>query len=541
MNKFALRWNLSSLITATILTLPLWVLVAHIFIPGNENWSHLLQNVLQEYVTNSILLMTGVAVGTLVLGVTTAWLVSHYKFFGSRWLLWALLLPLAMPAYIIAYTYTGLLEFEGPVQTYLRWLVGPEISQIFPEIRSLGGAILIFSFVLYPYVYLLGRSAFGSHTIHALEVSRTLGAGPFKSFFKIALPMARPALIAGITLAMMETLADFGAVQHFSVDTFTTGIYRTWSGLGDTTTAIQLSLVLLTFVTILITLERWSRKQQQYFSGSSQYKKSDLIELTGKKNLLAFIACFTPILLGFILPSLQLLTWSITTAETQLNGHFLTLSFNSLILASSTALIAVCLAIFLNYAKRLHPNRSMKLSVQFAHLGYAVPGTVLAIVVLVPLTWFDHHLDTFLSEHFQISSGLLLSGSLFALIFAYVVRFMSVSLQSVDSGLARIKPAMDDSARLLGANAWTLIRRIHFPLMRTSVLTAFILVFVEVMKELPTTLILRPFDFDTLSVRAYEMASDERLADAGLPALMIVITSLIPVIILSKLMDKKDV
>ena len=533
-------WLISTLFVAFVLTVPIWVLASFIFESGNDNWQHLIDTLLADYIVNSLLLMLGVTVGSLVLGVPTAWLISHYQFTGSRWLHWALLLPLAMPAYISAYTYTGLLEFEGPVQTVLREAFGFGISLWFPEIRSVGGAILLFSFVLYPYVYLLSRSAFGSSSQKALEVSRTLGASPVKSFFQVALPMARPAIIAGVTLALMETLADFGAVQHFGVDTFTTGIYRTWSGLDDTNTAMQLSLVLLTFVGVLILVERWSRKQQRYYVGDVKTDATEFVPLTGKKNVLAFTVCFLPIAFGFLVPSGVLLYWAITTAETNLNSDFFELTWNSFSLALMTAIATVAVAVFLAYAKRMSHLTSVKQFVQVAHLGYAVPGTVLALAIIIPLAWFDKTVDDFFYENYEISTGLILSGTLFALVFAYMVRFLSVALQSVESGLARIKPTMDDSARTLGASSWTIIGRIHLPLMSTSLITALILVFVEVLKELPTTLILRPFNFDTLSIKAYEMAADERLADAGLPALLIVLSSLIPVIILSKLMDKRS-
>lgn len=531
-------WLFLSVAIAALLTVPIWVLVSFIFEPGNENWAHLADTLLAEYVINSIVLMVGVTIGTLVFGVPSAWLISHYEFTGSRWLHWALLLPLAVPAYISAYTYTGLLEFEGPLQSILRAEYGRQVSNWFPEIRSLGGAIVLFSLVLYPYVYLLSRSAFGSQSQQALEAARTLGAGPFKRFRKVAIPMARPAIIAGVTLALMETLADFGAVQHFGVDTFTTGIYRTWSGFDDTTTAAQLSLVLLAFVGLLILLERWSRKQQRYFVNDSQPNKTQLRTLSGKHNWLAFGFCLLPVMLGFLIPSGQLLYWSFTTADTNWNSEFFSLAWNSFYLAFITALVTVFIAVLLAYAKRISPTPQVQYSVQLAHMGYAVPGTVLAIAVLIPFAWIDRSIASFMADNFEISTGLLLSGTLFILVFAYSVRFLAVALQSIDSGLQRIKPTLDDSAKTLGASSWKIINRIHLPLMHSSLIAALLLVFVEVLKELPTTLILRPFNFDTLSIRAYEMASDERLADAGLPALIIVLTGLIPVVLLSKIMEK---
>ena len=487
--------------------------------------------------------MFGVSIGTLFFGISSAWIISQYNFFGHRVLHWALLLPLAMPAYIIAYTYTGLLEFEGPVQTFFRDLVGISfMSNWFPEIRSLGGAIVMFSLVLYPYIYLLARGAFLGKNQAIIQVSKTMGASPSCIFFKVALPMARPAIITGLTLALMETLADFGTVQYFGVPTFTTGIYRTWTGFGDTTTTAQLSLLLLAFVITLILIELWSRKQAKYFTQPAKQNEIEpLTKLTGRKALFAFTLCSLPILLGFIVPASQLLAWSISTAETAFNSSFYQLIWNSFYLAFITATIAVVLAVLLGYSKRIQQSKLIKTLVRATTLGYAIPGTVIAIAVMIMFTSIDSSLDKLMLDNFNISTGLLLSGSLFVLIFAYVFRFLSISLQTIDSGLSKIKIAMDESAISLGASRGKTLFKIHLPLLQTSLITAFILVFVEVLKELPTTLILRPFNFNTLSVRAYEMASDERLADAGLPALLIVLTGIVPVIILSKIIGKNNV
>jgi len=525
---------------ALLLTMPMWILVSFVFEPTNENWQHLTETLLSEYIINSLWLMLGVTFGTLLLGVPTAWLISQYQFFGKGFLHWALLLPLAVPAYIIAYTYTGLLEFEGPVQSYLRGVFSTQtVNAWFPEVRSLGGAIVMFSLVLYPYVYLLSRAAFSNHSQQALEASKILGAGPVRRFFKIALPMARPAIIAGLTLALMETLADFGTVQYFGVPTFTTGIYRTWTGFGDTTTTVHLSLILLAFVLVLMLVEFWSRKQAKYFAtNTSGHAKSRFIQLKSWQSITAFIFCLLPILFGFLLPALQLLYWAITTAQSEFNAEFIQLIWNSFFLASVTSVVVLVLAVFLVYAKRIQNHASTNYAVKIATLGYAIPGTVIAIAVMIPLGWLDNTLDTLMRDWFGISTGLLLSGTLFALVFAYSFRFLSVALQTVDSGLNQVKPSMDESARTLGASRFNILKNIHLPLIQTSLLTAFILVFVEVLKELPTTLILRPFNFNTLSVRAYEMAADERLADAGLPALLIVLTSMIPIIILSKLIGR---
>ncbi|WP_238696391.1 ABC transporter permease [Thiomicrorhabdus sediminis] len=532
-------WFMATLLITLLLTTPLWVLLSFLFEPTNANWAHLADTLLPDYIINSLWLMFGVTIGALLLGVPSAWLISQYQFPGKDVFHWALLLPLAMPAYIIAYTYTGLLEFEGPVQSYLRqFFAAQTVTSWFPEVRSLGGAVVMFSLVLYPYVYLLARAAFAANGQQLMNASRTLGCGPYQSFFKVALPMARPAIIAGLTLALMETLADFGTVQHFGVDTFTTGIYRTWTGFGDTTTTAQLSLLLLGFVLTLMLVEHWSRKKAQYFSQGRKSNDNSLNVLNGRQALIAILICSMPILFGFIVPGLQLLYWAFTTAEYGLNSEFIGLIWNSFYLAFITASLTLLLALMLAYANRLANHKAVAGISRFATLGYSIPGVVIAVAVIIPLAGLDQLINKWTMAQFDYQVGLILSGTLFALVFAYMFRFLSVALQSVDAGLKQVKPSLENSARTLGASRWRIIRQIHFPLLQTSLISAFILVFVEVLKELPTTLILRPFNFNTLSVRAYEMASDERLADAGLPALLIVATGIIPVILLSKLIGK---
>lgn len=528
-------WSAGVVLIAGLMSVPVLVVVAYLFHPSGDVLLHLVETVLGDYVTNSLLLMAGVTLGTLSLGVSTAWLTSTCEFPGRRLFSWSLLLPLAIPAYIIAYTYTGLLDFEGPVQTALReWFDWRYGDYWFPEVRSLGGAIVMLSLVLYPYVYMLTRAAFLEQSHTALDVSRTLGNGPWKSFFRVALPLARPAIVTGLSLALMETLADYGTVQYFGVSTFTTGIFRTWFGLGDSAAAAQLSAMLLGFVFALILLERWSRRRARFHHTSHNTQRPDRYQLTGRRKWLAVLACALPLVVGFVIPALQLLYWAITTADTSFDARFAQLTLNSLSLAAAAAVIAVVLALFMAYGKRLRPQPSITVGIRVASMGYAVPGTVIAVGVLLPLAWIDNSIDAWMRATFDISTGLLLSGTLVALLFAYTVRFLSVSVQAVEAGLGKIRPSMDDAARSLGRRPVAVLRQIHLPLMRSTVLTALLLVFVDVLKELPATLILRPFDFNTLAIRAYEMASDERLADAGAPALMIVAAGIIPIIMLSR-------
>lgn len=528
-------WGAGVVLTALLLSLPVLTVFSFVFYPAGDVWRHLAETVLADYIVNSLALMLGVGIGTLTLGVTTAWLTSVCEFPGRRIFEWALLLPMAIPAYIIAYTYTGMLDFEGPVQGQLReWFGWSYGDYWFPEVRSLGGAMVMLSLVLYPYVYLLARSAFLDQSVTPLEVGRTLGAGPWRSFFTIALPLARPAVITGLSLALMETLADYGTVQYFGVSTFTTGIFRTWFGLGDGAAAAQLSALLMSFVFALILLERWSRRRARFHHTGNRHVRPPRFRLYGPRRWAAFAACLLPLMFGFLLPAGQLGVWAALTAEHTLDPSFLTLMWHSLALAGLAALITLALALFVAYGKRLRPAPPTVLAVKVAGMGYAVPGTVIAVGVMLPFAWIDNALDSWARENLDLSTGLILSGTLFALLFAYAVRFLAVSLNAVESGLARIRPSMDDAARSLGLTPRRVLRNIHVPMLRGTLLTALLLVFVDVLKELPATLILRPFNYNTLAVRAYELASDERLADSSTAALAIVLAGIVPVILLSR-------
>lgn len=528
------RWRAALLATAAIISLPVVVIVASLAMPFSDTWQHLIDTVLWDYLGNSLLLVVGVCIGTFLLGVSAAWLTAVCDFPGRRFYSWALLLPMAMPAYIIAYTYTGLLDFAGPVQTGLRtafdWGYG---DYYFPAIRSLGGAVCMLSLVLYPYVYLLARVAFEEQSTALMEASRNLGRGPWQTLFQVALPMARPAIAAGLSLALMEALADYGTVDYFGVSVFTTGIFRTWYGLGELQTAVQLAAFLLLFVFALLVLERASRRRMQ-FHHTSVRKQHSRLRLTGWRALACSLLAAIILGLGFALPAGQLLWWAADTWRENLDFAFLTLIGNSFLLAAVAALCCLLVALLLGYGKRLYPGYVETSAVRVSGMGYAVPGTVIAVGVLLPFAWLDNTLDAFMRARFDISTGLLLSGTLFALVFAYIVRYLSVALQSVEAGLARIRPGIDESARSLGSTPASVLRRIHLPMLRGSLLTALLLVFVDVLKELPATLILRPFNFNTLAVRTYELASDERLADAAAPALAIVLIGLLPVILLTR-------
>jgi len=532
-------WTLIVWAIACLISIPVMFVVGSIFTPAAEVWNHLASTVLPRYVTNSIWLMLGVGSGVLLLGVGTAWLVTMCRFAGSRWLEWALLLPLAAPAYILAYTYTELLEFYGPVQRSLRSLFGWQTVQDywFPDIRSIWGAIAMLTLVLYPYVYLLARTAFLEQSVCTLEASRSLGCNPWRSFWKVALPLARPAIAAGVALALMETLSDFGTVQFFAVDTFTTGIYRTWFGMGERQAASQLAACLMLFILGLILLERWSRRQVRYYHGRVR-QPPNRYALRGSRAAIAQIVCLIPLSLGFIIPTALLLHITIKNADVTITDRFWQFASNSFTLAGLTAILGVAIALIVAYGVRLRPNPAMSLAARIAAMGYAIPGSVIAVGVLVPIGRLDNALDAWMRSTFNISTGLLLSGTIVALVFAYLVRFLAISLGTVEASLGRIKPNLDNAARSLGHSPISTLLRVHAPLLGSGLLTAAILVFVDVMKELPATLIVRPFNFDTLAVQVYRLAADERLAEASAPALAIILVGVLPVIVLSRQMSR---
>ncbi len=519
---------------AALLAVPVVVVLSNVFTPGQGTWAHLAATVLPEYVANTLWLLAGVSVMVVFGGVSTAWLVTTCRFPGQRVFEWSLLLPLAMPAYIMAYAYTDLLQFAGPVQTWLRALTGWQAREYwFPEIRSVGGAIAMLGLVLYPYVYLVVRAAFLEQSVGILEVGRTLGYGAWGSFFRIALPLVRPAIVAGTTLALMETLADFGTVSYFAVPTFTTGIYRAWLSMGDRVAAAQLSALLLGFVVLVLVLERCSRGRARYYNIGGR-RRNSRCELSGVAAWTATLICSMPLVLGFLLPTGLLLRMALLEGDAQFGARFVTLTLNSFTLAGVTAIAAVIFALIMVYAMRLHPGPLVQAANRLAGLGYAIPGAVIAIGILVPVARLDNALDAWMRSNFDISSGLLLTGSITALVYAYLVRFLTVALQTVEAGLTKITPSMDEAARSLGVGPVKTLLKVHGPLMSGSLLTAALLVFVDVMKELPATFVMRPFNFDTLAVQAYNLAVDERLAEASTSALAIVAVSLLPLIVLSR-------
>jgi iron(III) transport system permease protein len=528
-------WTLATAAIAGVIAVPVLVVLSYLLVPTGDIWRHLASTVLPRYVANTIWLMLGVGAGTLVIGAGTAWLVTLHRFPGRDLLQWMLLLPMAVPGYIIAYTYGGLMDFAGPVQSGLRAFFGWGRGDYwFPQLRSLGGAIALLTFVLYPYVYLLARAAFTEQSVCVLEASRTLGAGPWRRFLRVGLPLARPAVVAGVALVLMETLNDLGAVQHLAVDTFTTGIFRTWLGMHQPAAAAQLAAILLIFVLVLLLLERWSRGAARYHQTSTRYRALPSLKLKGIKAGLATIFCLAPILLGFAIPFGVLIWWAIRSQALGFNARFVTLTLNTVTLGILAAVLAVLLSLILAYGARLRPTPLVRGLTRLASTGYAVPGAVIAVGVMLPFAAIDRTIDAWARTTLGISTGLVLSGTVIAVTFAYLVRFLAISLNAAEASLAKVGRSMDDAGRVLGRRPREILTQVHLPLMRPSLLAAALLVFVDVIKELPATLILRPFNFDTLAIYAYDLARNEQLAEVAAPALAILLAGLGPVILLAR-------
>ncbi len=495
--------------------------------------SEMSQTVLPDYIVSSLLLCFGVAIGVTLLGLSTAAAVTLFKFPGQSIFEWALLLPMAIPAYVVAYAYTDFLQFSGLLQNTLRHLFGLE-GRVFPEIRSLGGAIAIFSLTLYPYVYLLARSALSERAVRLMEAARMLGAPLSRRIFEIALPMARPAVAAGVALALMETLADFGVSSYFGIQTFTAGVYKAWLVMDNRVAAAQLATGLLGVVLILLQIEKMAQARMRFTpskSNASAASEAQPIQLGLSRQYALALACSLPIIFGFVLPVFLMLL-PLIHSEVQLPwDRFVIWAFNSLRLGGITAVLAVGIALILSFGVRSQPSAWHRSAVQWVGLGYAVPGAVVVVGLLLPITWIQSYWP-------ESPIGYWVTATVLGLVWAYLVRFTAVALQSIQSGYARIPISLDDASRTLGVSGVRLLKNVHTPLLKRSVYAATLLVFVDVMKELPATLVLRPFNTDTLAVVAYQLARDERLSEAALPSLALVLVGLIPVILLSRSMKK---
>ena len=533
-------WGVGAVVISVLVAMPVIAIGLLALFPTENIWPHLMRTVLPGYVVRTVSLMAGVGILTLLIGTGTAWLVTMYKFPGRKWLQWALLIPLATPTYIIAYTYVDVFEYSGVVQTGLRDLFGWTSAKQywFPEIRSLSGAIFVMSFVLYPYVFLTSRASFLKQSVCHLEVSRTLGRTATGTFFSVALPLARPAIVVGVSLAMMECLNDIGAVEFFGVSTLTVGIYSTWLERSNLGGAAQIASVMLIFVFALIWLERLARSQQRYHHMSQRERKPERQKLRGVRAVLATAVCVLPVILGFVVPGVVLLKFAIANFEASANEDYVRFVRNSLLLSVVAAGAAIAIGLFLAYAHRLARSDFVQIAIRFASVGYAVPGAVLGIGILVPLTQIDNAVDGVARDVLGVSTGLLLTGTIFSIVYAYVVRFLAISYGAMETGLGRVTPNLAAAARTLGRTSAGALREVHLPLIRPAIATAGLLVFVDCMKELPATLILRPFNFDTLATHVYTYASLDLLEESALSALTIVLSGLIPVLLLNRTLSE---
>jgi len=522
-------WRLAAVAIALLIVVPLTVVLSSLLSPEREVWGHLLEYVLPGLLANTFRLALGVGLGVTLLGVSLAWLTAACDFPGRRFFSWALLLPLAVPAYVTAFVYVALLDFTGPVQTWLREMAGGPVA--FPPIRSAGGVIAVMSLALYPYVYLLARNAFLTQGCRALEAAQSLGYGRVAGFFKVALPMARPWIMGGLMLALMETLADFGTVAVFNYDTFTTAIYKTWFGLFSLQGASQLASVLILLVFALIAAEQLSRRRLRY-TQAGRHSRSERIVLHGAAGWLSAAYAALVLAVGFVLPVWQLAVWTAQVAAQDFDARYLDFLWHSLLLGGLAAAITAAAALVLAYARRQRRDAFTQLATRVATLGYAVPGPVLAVGIVIPLAWFDRQLAFLAKDWLGMETGLLLQGTLLVMLPAYLTRFLAVGYNPVDSAMQRITRSVDEAARTFGVSGLAMLRRVHLPMLRGGLLSAAALVFVDVMKEMPITLMTRPFGWDTLAVRIFEMTSEGEWERAALPAVALVLAGLLPIALL---------
>ncbi|CUH52726.1 iron(III) transport system permease protein [Shimia marina] len=529
-------WSVGALCVALIVLAPIAAVVWIAFHPVENIWPHLMSTTLPRYTRNTLVLMLSVGVLAASMGAVTAWLVTRYHFVGVRWIQWALLLPLAIPAYVGAYALVDFLEYAGPVQTGLRSLFGWQSSRDywFPEIRSMGAAIIVLSAALFPYVYILARAAFREQSGAGEEVARSLGAGAFARFWRVGLPLARPAIAAGTAIVMMETVNDFGTVDYFAVQTLTTGIFSVWLESNNAGGAAQISSVVLMLVIVLVTMEKVSRRKVQFFSLSTRNRPPERVQLTGIWNIMAFAACLLPFLIGFVLPFSVIFHHALSNMERWHDPALTTALLNTLRVGGIAAVVTVLAGVFMVYGVRLSGRTLPRLLLPITTIGYAAPGAVLGVGILIPLATLDHGLADLIERLTGTPTGLLLTGTSFALILAYCVRFFAIAQGAADGAMGRVPPSLPLAARSLGRSRGQVLWEVYAPLVRASIGSALLLVFVDCVKELPATMLLRPFNFDTLATQVHEQASLENLGDASPGAVLIVLVGLVAVGLLAR-------
>ena len=529
-------WSINSVLIAALVVAPILSVFMIALTPAENIWPHLLATTLPRYASNTLLLMIFVGIFSGIIGTFCAWLIARYRFVGSNWLQWALFLPLALPAYVASYALVDLLEYAGPIQSLLRSIFNWQTSQDywFPEIRSLSSAIFVLSLALYPYVYLMARSAFLEQSESTEEVAKSLGISVVGRFFRLGLPLARPAVFAGIALVMMETASDFGAVDFFAVQTLTTGIFSVWLESNNAGGAAQIASTVLILIVILVSLEKFNQRKLRFYNLSYRHKNIEKLSLNGGKGLIAFGVCFLPIFFGFILPFLVLLNLGYGNLDIWLNASLVSAIKNTLLVSGLAALITVTLALLMVYGIRLSGKRLPNLILPLTTIGYAAPGAVLGIGILVPLAFLDNWLADRVFDFTGFDPGLVFTGTAFAIILAYCVRFFSIAQNTVDGALGRVSPSLSNAARSLGRNKLQVLWEIYRPLISASTATALLLVFVDCVKELPATMLLRPFNFETLATRVHVQASLEDLPNAAPGAILIVLIGLCAVFLLAR-------
>ena len=529
-------WQLSALILAGLVAVPIGIIFGSVLHPEQEIWNHLADTMLSSLLLNTFWLTSGVLVCTAILGVSLGWLTGACSFPGRSFFSWALTLPMAIPAYVMAFIFVGVMDFAGPVQGVLRTIPGFEKTVI--EVRSTPFVVLVISLTLYPYVYLLSRSAFLSQGRPLMEAARTLGVRPWVAFYRVALPMARPWIVSGLALVLMETLADFGAVSIFNYDTFTTAIYKAWFGFFSLQAAAQLSSILVVFALVLLLVEASFRSRMRFYTSSKSSNIHTRIVLGGKKGLAATLLCSGILVIGFLLPVLQLLIWVVELVQAGEMAGYVDQTARTLFLGAGAACLTCSAAVLLSYVKRRSPGKLNLLLCKVSTVGYALPGTVLAVGIFMPIAWFDNQFQTIVHAVFDIEFGPLLQGTVWVMLMAYMVRFLAAGFGAVDSAMQGISPSLDEAASLTGVKGGQLIRSIHLPLLKKGLLTAFILVAVDVVKEMPITLMTRPFGWDTLAVKIYELTSEGEWERAALPGFYLVLVSVVPVILLIRQSEK---
>lgn len=528
----AAGWRIALFAIAALATAPLAVIFASFLTPADDVWRHFASTILGELIFNTVVLAVAVGVGSAVIGVGLAWLVAVCEFPGRRMFAWALILPLAIPAYVFAFVVVGLFDFTGPLQTWLRAATGSNLTWL-PEVRSRGGIIVVMTLALYPYVYLLARNAFRTQGKRMLEAGRILGLSSLGAFLHVALPMARPWIAAGVSLVLMETLADFGAVSVFNYDTLTIGIYKAWYGMFSLTAASQIASILVLVALIALLLEQYTRSRMRY-SGSGASGEAPRIVLAGWHRWAAVAACGATLLAGFVVPVVQLVTWAAQVAADDLDARYLSYLWRTLFLAGLAAATICAVALLLGYATRKHNDLASRIALRMSTLGYAVPGAVLAVGIFVCFAWLDARIPDGLRALAGLSPGAMLQGSVMAMLCAYVIRFLAVGFGPIEGALHRITRSVDEASVSLGQAGWRLLARVHLPMLRRGLVAGAILVFIDVMKEMPITLMTRPFGWDTLAVRIFELTSEGQWERAALPAVVLVIAGIVPLVQLTR-------